>query len=57
MPLEIAVFFSGEDKPHIERVQVNEKTNTFFIDTENEPEKIILDPNLWVLMDVDFKKK
>ena len=57
MPLEIAIYHSGTDKPTIEIVQVNKKTNTFFIATKTEPKKIVLDPNLLVLMDAKFKKK
>ena len=56
IPLEIAIYFTGEDKPTIKKLQVNEKINTFFIDVNSKPEKIILDPNLWVLMDSKFKK-
>lgn len=25
-------------------------------DTSDEPEKVVLDPNMWVLMDADFRK-
>ncbi|WP_117884619.1 M1 family metallopeptidase [Aureibaculum luteum] len=56
MPLEISIYYRDKQKPSIETLQVNEKTNTFFIDTDIEPENIMLDPNMWVLMDSEFKK-
>ena len=56
MPLEIAIYFPGEKKPHIHKLQVNKEKNIFFIAVKTNPEKIILDPNLWVLMDTKFKK-
>ncbi len=57
MPLEIGIYYSGQTKPQIERIQVNGKSNVFTIKVSKEPEKIILDPNLWILMDADFKKE
>ncbi len=56
MPLEIAVYYPGQNKPQIEIIQADAKTNTFSINVTNEPEKVILDPKMWVLMDTDFKK-
>jgi aminopeptidase N len=56
MPLEIAIYFTEEKKPQIRKLQVNKEKNIFFIDVKAKPEKITLDPNLWVLMDAKFKK-
>jgi len=56
MPLEIGIYFAGQDRPQIELVQVNERSNVFTINVDAEPENIILDPNTWLLMEVDFKK-
>lgn len=57
MPLEIGIYYDGADLPQIERVQVDEKGNVFMIDVAEEPVNIVLDPNIWVLMDADFKKR
>ena len=38
-------------------VQADAKSNIFSINVSGEPEKVILDPNMWILMDLDFKKK
>ncbi len=56
MPVEIAVYYPGQAKPQIEVVQANAKSNVFSINAAAEPEKVILDPNMWILMDADFKK-
>jgi aminopeptidase N len=56
MPLEIAVYYPGQAKPQIEIIQADAKSNVFSINVSGEPEKVILDPNMWVLMDADFKQ-
>ena len=57
MPLEIGIYFEGQDQPQIEVVEVKEKSTVFTINIDAEPENIRLDPNTWVLMDVmDFGK-
>ena len=56
MPLEIAVYYPGQAKPQIETVQVDAKSNLFNLKSTKEPERVILDPNIWILMDSDFKK-
>lgn len=56
MPLEIAVYYPGQAKPQIETVQVDAKSNLFNIKSTKEPEGVILDPNMWILMDSEFKK-
>lgn len=56
MPIEVAIYLESQDKPQIEVLQVDEKSNSFTISVDSEPENIVLDPNTWVLMDVDFRK-
>ena len=55
MPIELRINFKGEQQKKVV-VQVKEKSNIFKIKVDSEPVKIILDPNLWVLMNADFKK-
>lgn len=58
MPIEIGLYFEGEDQVQFEKVYVKEKSNLFTLDVRQEPSKIIIDPNTWVLMDVvDFRKR
>jgi aminopeptidase N len=56
MPLQIAVI-SQDGKQVIHSLQLNEKQNKFTVPAETAPDKIILDPNQWVLMDAKLVKK
>ncbi|MEQ8364944.1 MAG: M1 family aminopeptidase [Cyclobacteriaceae bacterium] len=56
MPMEVSIYLKDK-QPITKVIQVNEKTNVFTIAVETEPEKIVLDPNNWVLMDVSFGRK
>lgn len=57
MPVEIGLSFTGQNRQQIELVEVNAKTNSFVINVTSEPESVVLDPNHWVLMEADFKRK
>jgi aminopeptidase N len=57
MPVQIAIYSPGKPRPLMKTIQINEKENVFTISIESQPEKILLDPDLWVLMDAEFKKK
>lgn len=56
MPVEIGIYYPGQTKPQTETIQADAKSNTFSIKVAAAPEKVVLDPNMWVLMDSDFKK-
>lgn len=57
MPVQIAVYYPGQPKPQMQTVQADAKSNVFSINVGGEPEKVVLDPNIWILMDADFSKK
>ena len=52
MPIEIGVYF--ENSKTIEKIYLKEKTSTFNIKVDKKPNKIILDPNHWVLMNSNY---
>jgi len=56
MPIEIAIYYQGQDRPQIEIVQADKKSNVFTFQVASEPKNIVIDPNTWVLMDADFRK-
>ena len=56
MPIEIAVYYRGQDKPQTQIVQVEARSNVFSIKVSGEPEKVILDPEMWVLMEADVRE-
>jgi aminopeptidase N len=57
MPIQIAIYVPGKNQPVIETVNVDQKTNMFSVRVESMPEKIVIDPNSWVLMDGSVTKK
>lgn len=56
MPIEVGVYLKDK-QPMIKMIQVNEKSNVFKIAVDAEPEKVVLDPNNWVLMDAEFGRR
>lgn len=56
MPLEIEIDF-GNNKQQLEVIQIKGKSNSFKIQVNSEPKNIVVDPNLWVLKTLDFKKR
>ncbi len=56
MPIEIAVYYPGLARPQIQTVQADSRSNVFSISVTGEPDKVVLDPNMWILMDADFRK-
>ena len=57
MPLEVGVYGPEKKQQIVKKLQVDEKMNVFTFSLDFVPEKIILDPNSWVLMEADFKEK
>ncbi len=56
MPIEVGIVYENDLK-QIELIEIKSKSNFFAIDVDREPKNIILDPNYWVLMNINFKKK
>lgn len=57
MPIEIAVYYPGQTKPQFQKVNADARSNIYSINVSGEPERVIIDPNTWILMDLDFKKE
>jgi aminopeptidase N len=57
MPLEIGIYRPNDSSLLIRKVQIVGQSNTFNIPVDFEPYKLALDPNFWVLMEADFKRK
>ena len=54
MPLEIAIYSPGKKEQLIKKLEVDEKSNVYTFPLDFVPEKILLDPNSWVLMEANF---
>ena len=57
MPIQVGIYAEDESRPRIEVLQVNEITNRFTIRVDSEPAAVVLDPNMWVLMDAKFERR
>ncbi|SPE28694.1 Peptidase M1, membrane alanine aminopeptidase (fragment) [Candidatus Sulfopaludibacter sp. SbA3] len=55
LPLEMAVTVDGVTR--IEKIELTQKRQSFEIPAAKEPASIMLDPNVWILMDAKFEKK
>lgn len=57
MPLEVGIYGPEKQQQLLKKLEVNEKSKVFTIPLDFVPEKIVLDPNCWVLMEADFTEK
>ena len=53
MPIEIGIDSPNQTK--IVKIQLKDKQGVYKIKIDQKPLKIILDPNLWVLMNSNFE--
>ena len=56
MPLEIGIY-GQENQLMIKKAEMDERSKTFSFPLDFVPEKIVLDPNSWVLMEADFQEE
>lgn len=55
MPIQVEIYVvSG--KSQISTVQIDKEKNSFTLTMDEEPERLVLDPNTWILMDAVFAK-
>lgn len=57
MPVDLGIYVGEGRNPRIEVLEVKEERNTFTFQLDDEPHSIILDPNTWMLMEVEFTRK
>jgi len=56
LPFDIGVNITGSPA-RIERIEMTDKTQHFEIACEQEPASLVLDPNIWVLVDAKLGKR
>jgi aminopeptidase N len=57
-PLDIGIIVDPSAAPRIETVQLEQRDHTFTIKLDKAPADVVLDPNVWLLMQPgDFVKK
>ena len=57
MPVQLGIYVEGNSQPRIEILNVDHMSNRFTISVDREPAAVVLDPNMWVLMDADFRRR
>lgn len=57
MPVEVAMYSPNVKEPLIQTIVVDQKSKVFTLPMDSAPEKILLDPNFWVLMDATVARK
>lgn len=57
MPVQLGIYVEGNSEPRIEILNVDHMSNRFTISVDREPAAVVLDPNMWVLMDADFRRR
>jgi aminopeptidase N len=56
-PLPVAIFLPATDQPLLKIIAPDSQKHEFSFEVDSAPEKVILDPNSWVLMDATLVKK
>jgi len=56
LPIEVALNFADDPKSRRERIELTERRQVFEIPVDHAPVSVVLDPDLWVLMDAEFLK-
>jgi aminopeptidase N len=57
MPIPVAIHLPGNKQPVMKTIEVNDNMNVLTIAVDTKPEKIVLDPEMWVLMDATFNAR
>lgn len=57
LPVEVAMYSPNVKEPLIRTIVVDQKSKVFTLPMDSAPEKILLDPNSWVLMDATVARK
>ena len=57
MPIQVAIYQAGSIEPVMKILKLEKEKNSFSIPLADNPNNVVLDPEFWVLMDADFKKK
>ena len=57
MPLDIGVYTHDGRTLNLERVDASDQQNTFTFTYDHTPTDVVIDPNTWVLMEIDFTEQ
>jgi aminopeptidase N len=54
LPVEVGLNFGEDQEPRRERIDLTGRSQVFEIAADRAPVSVVLDPDLWVLMDAEF---
>jgi aminopeptidase N len=57
MPVEVGIYYDDNNQPQIEVLKIDEIRDSFEFKLESEPVRLVLDPNIKVLMEAKFERK
>ena len=57
LPIQIGVYLEGEMLPSVKTIYLSNSKETFRIPVTTAPERVVLDPDTWLLMESDFKQR
>jgi aminopeptidase N len=57
LPLTVGLSVDGQAERRVERIELRERTGRFTIAVDGEPPSVVLDPDVWVLMDATFERR
>ena len=57
MPIQVAIYLPNQKLPLIKTIAIADKATVSIISIDAEPEKVVIDPESWVLMDATISKK
>lgn len=57
MPVQVGIYFEGQPQPRVDTLRIDKRENSFAIELDEAPTAVVLDPNLWVLMEADFQRR
>ncbi len=57
LSIQLAILADGSDRPRIETLDLNERTQRFAFSCDKAPASVVLDPDCWVLMKATFSQR
>ena len=55
--MQVAIYLPNQKLPLIKTIAIADKATVSIISIDAEPEKVVVDPESWVLMDAAISKK
>ncbi len=57
MPIQVGIYANESDAPVVSTIDLNRKTQTFSIPSDDAPVRVVIDPDTWALANVSFTRR